>query len=189
MLLRGLRGGSIRSDGRAVADPEERVRVCLDGDVFGGDIFSLKLSDAVRVEILTGEEALRVGELGDILGDVGRRVACGAGVENVGVMNGETGAGEYAGMSSMARGRSGTPDAGHTLSHMCSGDLSFEGEEARRGRLGPESGDARVSIKSTGEASRAWVLGVEDAIGVVDSDEMRLESEDSDNNRSRISCK
>lgn len=75
MLLRGLRGGSIRSDGRAVADPEERVRVCLEGDDLGGETFSVKLSEAVRVDILTGEEALRVGELGDILGDVGLRAA------------------------------------------------------------------------------------------------------------------
>jgi len=70
-------------------------------------------------------------------------------------MNGDTGAGEYAGMSSMARGRSGTPDAGHTLSHMCSGDLSFEGEEARRGRVRPESGiGGRGSFNISGESSR-----------------------------------
>jgi hypothetical protein len=74
MLLRGLLGGSIRSGGRAVADPEDRVRVCFEGDVLGGDIFSDKLS-VTELRILTGEVALRVGELGDILGDVGLRVA------------------------------------------------------------------------------------------------------------------
>ena len=104
-------------------------------------------------------------------------------------MNGDTGAGEYAGMSSMARGRSGTPDAGHTLSHMCSGDLSLLGEEARRGRLEPVSGGEDDGFETKGDGSRAWVEVVDDGFGVVDSDEGRLESDDSDSSRSRISCK
>lgn len=92
----------------------------------------------VRGDILTGEEARRVGELGSVRGDVGLRGRS-AGAEKVGVMNGETGAGVYEGKLSTASGLKGYPVAGQTLSHMCSGDWSV-GEEARRDRLDPASG-------------------------------------------------
>ena len=99
----------------------------------------------VRGDILTGDEALHVGEVGTILGDVGLR-GNDAGAEKVGVTNGETGAGLYAGRLSTTSGRSGKPVAGQTLSHMCSGDLSV-GVEERRDRLDPASGsgDGRFS--------------------------------------------
>jgi hypothetical protein len=127
-----------------------------------------------------------VGEAGIVRGDVGLR---GAGAEKVGVTNGETGAGAYTGILSAGRGRGGTPDAGQTLSHMCSGVLSCVGEEARRNRLGPASGDDLSSSGATGgvDSITRTSGGYRESSAV--SEERRTVSEDSDNNRSRISCK
>jgi hypothetical protein len=61
---------------------------------------------AVRGDILTGDAARCFGEVGVILGDVGLR-GNDAGAEKVGVTNGETGAGLYAGKLSTTNGRSG----------------------------------------------------------------------------------
>lgn len=62
--------------------------------------------DAVRGDILTGDEDLHVGEVGTVLGDVGLR-GNDAEAEKVGVTKGETGAGLYAGKLSTTNGRSG----------------------------------------------------------------------------------
>jgi hypothetical protein len=100
ILVRGLRGGSERSDVRAIVEPEERVRECFEGE---GAVLELSLPNGLasevelRGDIRTGEEARRLGEPGIIFGDDGLRVAWGAEAEKVGVTNGDTGTELYAG--------------------------------------------------------------------------------------------
>jgi hypothetical protein len=90
-------------------EPDERVLECFDGEGADADgDFVNVLGPASEKECLgdclIGEEGRRVGDPGERLGEGGRRDTSGAGAENVGVTNGETGAGRNGGTVSSASG-------------------------------------------------------------------------------------
>lgn len=80
-------------------DPVDRVRECLEGEGEGADdddlvnVLGPASENECLGEDLAGDDERCVGEPGGWVGDVGRRDIRGAGAENVGVTNGETGAG------------------------------------------------------------------------------------------------
>lgn len=86
------------SGGRENVDPEDRVRECLEGEGDGADGCLAKVlgpasENECLGEDLAGEDDRIDGEVGVWEGDAGRREISGAGAENVGVTNGDTGAG------------------------------------------------------------------------------------------------